>query len=135
VIVVDTSVLSLAFRRPTSRDLHPAALELKRLVLADEAIAIPGVVLQEILSGIRFERAFSDLLGNLEGFPLLLAKAADHVLAGRIRNRCVAAGIAASAVDALIAAQTISARGRLFTLDEDFAQIAPVCNLELYRPP
>ncbi len=134
MIVVDTSVLSLAFRRPTSRDLHPAALELKRLVVADEAVALPGVVLQEILSGIS-EKAFTDLLGNLEGFPLLLAKAADHVLAGRIRNRCVAAGIAASAVDALIAAQTISAPGRLFTLDEDFALIALACNLELYRSP
>jgi predicted nucleic acid-binding protein len=133
VIVVDTSVLSLAFRRSSSRDPHPAARELRRLVLADENVVLPGIVLQEILSGMRSEAGLTRLLSDLEGFPLLLATAEDHVLSARIRNGAIAAGIAASAVDALIAAQTISARGRLFTLDEDFSRIAASCDLELYR--
>ena len=134
MIVVDTSVLSVAFRRSSSRDPHPAARELRRLVLADEMVLLPGIVLQEILSGIRSEAGLTRLLSDLEGFPLLLATAEDHVLAARIRNVGIAEGIVASTVDALIAAQTISVRGSLFTLDEDFSRIAASCRLELYRP-
>jgi predicted nucleic acid-binding protein len=132
MIVVDTSVLSLAFRRPAEREPHPAAAELRRLVEADEEVALPGLVLQEILSGVRDEAQFAALLASLEGFPVLRATADEHVLAARIRNRAIAAGIATSTVDALIAAQTISARGRLFTTDEDFLRLAPLCGLGLH---
>ena len=133
MIVVDTSVLSLAFRRPKERAPHPAATELRRLVEADEEIALPGLVVQEILSGVRDAGRFAALLANLEGFPVLLATRDDHVLAARIRNRAAAAGAATSTVDALIAAQTISSRGRLFTTDEDFGRLAPLCGLGLHR--
>ena len=132
MIVVDTSVLSLAFRRPSKLDPHPAAVELRRLVEADEEVALPGLVLQEILSGVRDEDQFAALLASLEGFPVLRTTTNEHVLAARVRNRAMTAGVAVSTVDALIAAQTIAARGRLFTTDEDFFRLAPLCGLGLY---
>ena len=133
MIVVDTSVLSLAFRRPVTRQPHPAATELRRLVLGDETVALPGVTLQEILSGVRSVESFNGLLAHLEGFPLLLATAADHALAAQIRNGARAAGIAVGTIDALIAAQTISARARLFAADKDFSRIAALSELKVYE--
>ena len=134
MIVLDTSVLSLAFRRrhrglPTASDTR---LELERMIREDWPLLVPGIVLQELLSGIREAAEFERLRAITEGFPVITATIADHLAAASVANACRAKGIAASTIDCLIAAQAISAGFSLFTLDEDFLRIATCCSLVLW---
>jgi hypothetical protein len=105
---------------------------LKTLVREDVTLLIPGIVLQEVLSGIRTDDQFDRLRSLLEGFPLMTADREDHVRAAGLSNACRRAGVAATTIDCLIAAQTIAVEGRLFTLDRDFRLLAPHCGLKLF---
>lgn len=96
-----------------------------------EPLAVPGIVLQELLSGVRTREQFERLDGVMQPFPLLLATREHHLLAARITNTCRAAGIATTTPDTLIAASTILAGGTLLTWDADFAYIARVVPMGL----
>lgn len=134
MIVLDTSVLSLALRR---RDASPTpeASSLARMIEDGEDVAIPGIVLQELLSGIRESSVVQRLRQRLEAFPVLLATTADHVRAAEFVNRARANGVAITTVDALIAAIAVNRGGRLFTVDSDFGRLANLCGLELLDRP
>jgi predicted nucleic acid-binding protein len=134
LIILDTTVLSLAFRRrhrglPAASDTR---LELERMIEDDWPVLVPGIVLQELLSGIREAAEFERLRGVMEGFPVLTATITDHLAAASVANACRAKGVAASTIDCLIAAQAIGAGYSLFTLDEDFQRIATCCSLVLW---
>ncbi|MDB4956354.1 MAG: PilT protein [Myxococcales bacterium] len=134
MIVLDTSVLSLAFRRPRHRaPLFPEVQQLGVLIKADAIVAVPGIVLQEVLSGVKTREGFTKLEDLLGGFPLLLATRDHHVVAAEIRTTCRAAGVAASGIDCLIAAHAISNDAELFTTDDDFRKMAPHCRLALHK--
>jgi len=134
MIVLDTSILSLALRRRWT-GARPSSVErLEEMMRAQAALAIPGIVLQEVLSGIRVESQFSSLQTLLHGIPLLIASGGDHTLAAKIFNQCLDNGVSASHIDCLIAAQTIACHGRLWTLDRDFAAIARCSRLKFFRP-
>jgi len=134
VILVDTSVLSLAFRRRRQSQPEPRPVQIfRRLILEDTPVAIPGIVLQEILSGVRTDIQFARLQRLLEAFSILTAERQDHVLAAQISNACRRKGLSMSAVDCLIAALATSREAFLFTLDEDFSRMAPNCGLKLYN--
>jgi predicted nucleic acid-binding protein len=133
VIVLDTSVLSLAFRRRRPAAEHPAPVRvLSRLIEGDAPFAIPAIVLQEILSGVRRDEEFRHLRRSLEPFPVLIAQKGEHITAARIANACRRGGVSASTVDCLIAAQAIASGGWLFTLDDDFRRISGYCSLRLF---
>ncbi|MFZ2444808.1 MAG: PIN domain-containing protein [Syntrophobacteraceae bacterium] len=132
MILVDTSVWSLAFRRRRSELNEPDAVRLFRdLIEVDEEIALPGIVLQEILSGVREKAQFERLEEALAGFPVILATQKTHIEAARIANACRSKGIAVSAVDCLIAAMAIEHDAQLFTTDRDFVHMAEHCPLRL----
>ncbi|MGA2618500.1 MAG: PIN domain-containing protein [Thermoguttaceae bacterium] len=133
MIVLDTSILSLALRRPRrdAGDEPPLVAALRRLVADDAPLAVPGIVLQELLSGVRSAEQFDRLQGAMAGFPVLLADKAEHLRAARIGNACRGHGIACSTIDALIAAQTIERNASLFTTDVDFKRIAACSDLKL----
>jgi predicted nucleic acid-binding protein len=133
VIILDTSVLSAAYRR--RRSLHPeppCAAVLRRLILADAPLAVPGIVLQELLTGLKSDAEFIRVRKILDGFPTLVATPAHHVEAARIANRCYRAGASCSQIDCLIAALAISSGSPLLTTDQDFVRMAPHCGLKLY---
>ncbi len=132
MIVLDTSVLSLAFRRRRrGAGDPPTVAALRKLIADDVPLAVPGIVLQELLSGVRDREQFRRLRASRAGFPVILAQEAHHVRAARINNACRSHGVVCSAIDALIAAVTIESDGSLFTTDLDFQRIAPHCGLKL----
>lgn len=134
MIVVDTSVLSLAFRRRVNTYPEPRlARILRHLVEQDQPVAIPGIVLQELLSGVRTEAEFERLRDLIEGLPLILATGEHHLCAARIANACRQAGIVVSTVDCLIAAMAIETKSQLLTGDRDFEQISSCCALRLFK--
>ncbi len=133
MIVLDTSVLSLVFRRRQAAEVEPrVAALLRRMVEDDWPLTVPGICLQELLSGIRATKQFRALQAHLEGFPVLLAEESHHVRAAQLVNTCRETGISCSTVDALIAAQTIAEQGQLFTTDQDFEALVPHCGLKLF---
>ena len=133
MILIDTSVLSLAYRRRVKTSPEPPLVQtFRRLVEEDQPIAIPGIVLQELLSGVRTPSEFERLQELMEGFPLLIATHEHHVGAAKIANACHQAGIAASTVDCLIAAMAVAVKSQLLTGDDDFERMAPHCGLQLF---
>jgi predicted nucleic acid-binding protein len=134
MIVLDTTALSEAFRRrPGAAPPSPAAVAIRRLIAVDAALAVPGIVMQELLSGVRTEAEFHKLREDLAGFSLILATRDHHLHAARIVNACARHGVSCSTVDALIAAITLAGQGELLTTDRDYAALAPHCGLRLYQ--
>lgn len=136
MILFDTSVLSRVFRR---RRPGPAEERLQRLFAAlmasDEPLGVPGIVLQETLSGIRSETQFTDLRGKLTaGLTVVPATARDHVEAARLKNACLGGGANVSGIDCLIAVTAIGGGHELFAADGDFGTIAEHAPLRLYQP-
>jgi predicted nucleic acid-binding protein len=134
VILLDTSVLSAVLRRkaPASEERRVAE-RLQALLNTGQRIGVPGIVVQELLSGIRETAQFEAIKrALLRGYPVVTATVGDHVLAADVANKCRRRGVAVSSVDALIAALAINAKAQLFALDEDFAQIAKVTPLRLF---
>lgn len=132
LIAVDTSVLSLALRRKRgSRREHPAARHLRKVLEVRGLVVLPGICVQEVLSGVRTTEQFQRLASLLAPFPVLLAARGHHVAAARIANSCRTAGVTVGPVDALIAALTIAHKARLLTTDQDFARIRLHSGLEL----
>jgi len=135
VILFDTSVLSLVFRRsrpgPKERRVATTVAE---LLSGKTPLGLPGIVLQEILSGVRSEKQFADLHRRLlASFNVLLPSAEEFTEAARLKNKCLSRGVRASGPDCLIAAQAITANHELFTTDPDFDAIAKLSPLKLFK--
>ena len=133
MILLDTTILSLAYRRHHKIEPEPPAIEiLRQMILDDVSLAVPGIVLQEVLSGVRTEAQFERLKRLLEAFPIMTAEPRHHVLAAKIANACRRKGVATSTVDCLIAALATSSDASLFTLDQDFVRMVPLCGMKLF---
>lgn len=133
MIVVDTSVWSRAWRRAPA-ETGPAARLIAGLVLENTPLGTPGIVLQELLSGVRTEGDLQRLEALLSPFPTLLARREHHVLAARLFNTCRSKGIATTATDLLIAATAILGNSELLTYDLDFSGIATCTPLRVWNP-
>jgi predicted nucleic acid-binding protein len=135
VILIDTSVLSRVFRRrrlgAEERRLQHV---LKELMESEAPLGLPGIVLQEVLSGIASEKQFTDLRTKLlAAFSIVPATAQDHVDAARLKNHCARKGLNASGIDCLIAASAIAGDHILFARDEDFEAISKLAPLRLLQ--
>lgn len=124
--VVDTSVWSRVWRRPATPRPNPAAELVASWVRDNVAVGVPGLVLQELLSGVRNSIQAARLADELSAYPLLLATRDTHLAAARIVNHCRAAGVQVTAADALIAATSEGVGGELVTCDRDFEHLARV---------
>jgi hypothetical protein len=134
MILLDSSLLSEAYRRRRGERPEPPVVDrLRRKVRDKVALAVPGIVVQELLSGVRDEALARQLRGYLEAFPLVLADQEEHIVGARLFNVCRSRGIAATLVDCLIAAQAITRGAQLWSLDADFEGMARHCELKLFH--
>jgi hypothetical protein len=133
MILLDTSVLSRVFRRrrPGPQEGRVRAV-FEGLLTGDTSLALPGIVLQEVLSGIRTEEQFLDLERRLlSSFAIIHPTTTDCVEAARLRNKCLTKGLNASGPDCLIATLAVAGDHELFTLDHDFRAISKLIPLKL----
>ncbi len=81
MILLDTSVLSAVLRRKKRGEAEQElATRVETLLQGDHAIALPGIVLQEILSGIADQGQREKVLAVVRrSFPLVLASEGDHL--------------------------------------------------------
>lgn len=135
MVLVDTSVLSVSFRRRDSRTLPDRQKRVVRAFVdlsnAGEVVLL-GIVRQELLSGVRHRDQYDRLRGVLDGFAYLPVTLADHDFAAECFNTCRAGRIAAGDVDMLIAAAAIRQDTPVFTTDADFEQYARHLPLRLH---
>ena len=126
MILLDTSVVSAVLRRRSKGEAEEAvAKRVTELLQGDQQVGLPGIVLQEVLSGIAERTQHEKLLAGLRaGFPVILAGEGDHLLAADVASLAARRGVAISTPDALIAAQAINRHASLFTSDADFAKLA-----------
>ena len=128
MILVDSSVWVDFFQSSPGR----AGAELRRMIDESEPFALTGVVISEVLQGLtRNSKDIEHLLAtcdmlNPSGFETYREAAAIY-RAGRAR------GISLTTIDTLIAAIALEHGASVFTLDRDFAQIARITNLTLYK--
>jgi predicted nucleic acid-binding protein len=103
-------------------------------LLAGEAeLGLPGIVLQEVLSGIRSAEQFEATKQRLTAsFVIVLPTVSDFIAAARLKNECLSTGISLSGPDCLIAVLALAGDHELLTLDNDFALIAKQTSLKLY---
>ncbi|MGC2059565.1 MAG: PIN domain-containing protein [Candidatus Sulfotelmatobacter sp.] len=135
LVLVDTPVWSLALQRAPA-DLDPRqqllTSALKELI-RDGRAQIVGPVRQELLSGVRQEKTFTELRDYLRAFDEPHLDVSDYEEAAHIHNQCRSRGIAGSAIDFLICAAAIRRDWQIFTTDQDFTHYAKASPLQLYK--
>ena len=131
-LFVDTSVWSLALRRdPPSVSAEVTFLE--RALRSGDSVFTTGLVLQELLQGFSGPRARERIVARFSALPFLVPDRDDHVRAAELRNACRRKGVQISTIDALLAALCIHHDLVLLTADADFARVARLQPLTLWR--
>jgi predicted nucleic acid-binding protein len=131
-VLVDTSVWSLALRRPAKQGSSETA-ELVELI-REGRVAVIGAIRQEILSGIRATEQYRKLRDRLRAFSDETLDATDYEEAATCFNRCRAKGLQGSNTDFLICAVSMRRKFAILTTDKDFAGFAGVLGFELHAP-
>ena len=126
MILVDTSVW-VDFLNSTH---GPAGDELERLIGASAPLVLTGLVVTEVLQGLRRDvAAVTELLAR---WPLIEPGGfVTYVEAAVIFRQARGRGLTLSTVDALLAALALEYDAALFTLDQDFHRLA-FTGLRLY---
>lgn len=133
MLLVDTSIWSLAFRRDV-RSTDARVEHLRASLVGGADVAVTGIVLQELLQGIRGPKDRDRLVERLAALPLIQPDRADHVEAATIHTTCRRAGVQLATVDALLAALCIRRDLALLTADRDFDHAARVIPLRVWSP-
>lgn len=95
MVLVDTSVWSIALRRPPGRLSEwqrEVAAEWRNLI-EQRRVAMMGPIRQEILSGIRSREAFEKLRAHLTAFPDLPLRSSTYEDPAACFNRCRTRGM------------------------------------------
>lgn len=133
-VLVDTSVWSLALRRPPRRLSSSETAIVAELsgLIQEGRTRILGLIRQELLSGIKAVDQFEKLRLILRAFPDEEARTEDYEAAAIAANKCRSKGIAVSVVDMLICAVADSRDLTIFSTDPDFKRYAAVLSLKLH---
>lgn len=137
-VLVDTSVWSLALRRPTNHPLSPeqrATVSALGDLVRDGRAMMIGAIRQELLSGIKTQSQFElvrDSLGAFDDVPL---SREIYESAAQAFNSCRANGVQGSNTDFLICAVSLLHQIPIFTLDGDFLMYRRWLPVLLYVDP
>jgi len=131
MILVDTSVWIDFLRGEESVQRQT----LHRLIEDEEDISIIGIILTEVLQGIKKDRDFQEVMGYLLEFPIYGPKSIETYLeAARIYRDCRRKGkIVRKTVDCLIAAICIENDLTLLHKDRDFDLIESCTELRVLK--
>ena len=136
-VLVDTSVWSLALRRPANHPLSPeqrATVSALGDLVRDGRAMMIGAIRQELLSGIKTESQFELVRDSLGAFEDVLLSREIYESAAQAFNSCRANGVQGSNTDFLICAVSILHRLPIFTLDGDFKMYQRWLPVQLYVP-
>ncbi len=131
MVLVDTTVWIDFF---AGRSLAVVA-ELERLLAEGEDICTCGIVLTEVLQGIRDETQYRKTLKHFERFLFLPMQRATFIAAADLYRSLRRRGITIrQAADCLIAAVSLQHDVPLLHRDRDFDPLERHCGLKVVRP-
>lgn len=133
-LFVDTSVWSLALRRDRKTE-GPEVNRLRDALGGREAINTTGIVLQELLEGVRSPSYKKRIVEHITSLPMLVPTRNDHIKAVDLYNECRRRGIQPGTIDALLARLCISRDLVMLSTDRDFGLIAECSSLRLWASP
>ncbi|MEW6218023.1 MAG: PIN domain nuclease [Thermodesulfobacteriota bacterium] len=128
MVLVDTSIWIDFFQAPES----DAATLLSSLIKDHNRVILCGIVLQEILQGIRERRSHDLVREHLLRFPFLETDRETWLLAASLYRDLRSHGITVPPLDVTIAALAIQHGTKLLTRDDHFRAIAGHTDLSLY---
>lgn len=129
MVLVDTSVWVDFFNGVSSRE----AGTLATLIAGDEPVAITGIIVTEILQGLKSDRQAEKIQNLLTAFEYLdEMPSQDYARAAKIYRDCRAKGLTIrSTIDCVIAQIAVTRDARLLAKDRDFEAIARTIPLRL----
>lgn len=136
-VLVDTSVWSLALRRPKSVPLtQPQQATVAALadLVRDGRAALLGAIRQELLCGIRDVAQFEVLRAHLQAFEDLALPVPVFEAAAQAFNTCRSHDVQGSNTDFLICAAALHHQIPIFTLDGDFLNYQRWLPIRLFAP-
>lgn len=136
-VLVDTSVWSLALRRPknaaTSAEQQALVSALADLMRDGRAVMM-GAIRQELLCGIKTQVQFDALKNTLTAFDDVALTMQDYEKAAEVFNTCRTHGVQGSNTDFLICAVSINHQLPIFSIDNDFQMYGQWLPMRLYSP-
>ncbi len=129
-VIVDTSVWSPALRLG-AKATDPNVQKLNALLISEQQVYLLGIIIQELLQGLKQKEQFLKLARYLEPFPILEPSRADYLSAAELSFNCRRRGIQSTTIDCLIATVTVQNDCVLLTSDRDFDLLATVAPLQL----
>lgn len=136
-VLVDTSVWSLALRRPQKAALsseQQAIVAALADLMRDGRAVMMGAIRQELLCGIKTATQFEALRSMLTAFDDIALTQQDYEKAAEAFNTCRAHGIQGSNTDFLICAASINHQLPIFSSDNDFQMYRQWLPVRLYAP-
>ena len=128
MVLVDTSVWIDFLKGEES----PEGKKLEELLEEEKDIFTTGIIVQEILSGIKEKKLRKEIKEDLERLVLIMPSLDTHISAAEIYDKCRKKGFnIRSGSDCLIAALAIEYDIGLLQKDRDFKFIAEVHPLKL----
>jgi predicted nucleic acid-binding protein len=108
----------------------PAAERFARALDDDDELVTTGLVLTEVLQGVRSDRAFHMVLDRMSSFPRVDPDLDDHVRAAELYRAARRRGITIrGTIDCLMAALCLNHDLILMHADRDFEHLATVAPL------
>lgn len=109
-----------------------AARELREILSGEEDVFYTGLILQEILQGIREVKRRTEIRQDFEPFLLIMPTLATHIAASEMYLKCRDEGITIrKSIDCVIAALALEHDLEVLHKDRDFNQIASVYPLRI----
>ncbi len=126
LVMVDTSIWIDFFNRPSSKN---AATVMD--LLDEDRIVTTGVILAEIIQGIKTKREKQLLLDEVWVIPFIPTDRDDWIKTGWMLNELMRKGITAPITDTIIARLCLRYNILIFTLDKHFNHFS---KLKKFRP-
>jgi len=132
-LLVDTSVWSLALRRDAPSE-GPAVSFLRRALEGAATVLTTGIVLQELLQGVKGPKAHQLIVVRFSTLPFVIPDRQDHIDAAALHTRCRRRGIQVGTIDVLLAQLCLRHRLTMLTADRDCSRIGDVTELAIWKP-
>lgn len=129
MVLVDTSVWIDFFQAPQ----RPTAVTLTALIRDHNRVVLCGIVLQEILQGIREQRSYERVRESLLRFPFLETDRDTWLQAAALYRELRRDGITLPPVDVTLAALAMQHSVPILTRDEHFKAVAERSALRLFE--
>jgi len=130
MVIVDTSVWIDFLQGRETKEVE----ELESLLSQEKDVFITGIIVQEILTGIKEKKDRIRVRKELEHFILINPTLETHIQAAEIFDACKKKGFTIrSVIDCLIAALAIEYELTLLERDKDYSYMAKVIPLKTSR--